>query len=82
MIQIIRKAFNVDKVGSAWGSCTEEFLNNKAVEIAVENNFPKEIIELFKNNPYRFPFKNQRFSNGIGAGIHYLRLLESKEGET
>ncbi len=35
MKNIIAKEFGIDSIGSPLGSCTEDFLNNKIIEVAV-----------------------------------------------
>lgn len=74
MEEIIKKEFGVDSLGSPLGSCTEDFLNDKIIEIAKRNNFPVDIIELFQNHPYIFP-KYKKYDNGECVGRYYINLL-------
>lgn len=39
MKEIIKKEFGVGSLGSPIGICTEDFLNNFIIEIAMKNNF-------------------------------------------
>ena len=73
--EIIKKEFGLGAVGSPFGSCREKFLNEKMIEIANKNNFPKHIIEILKAHPYRFP-KYKKFDNGYGAG--FIGLIDSQ----
>lgn len=75
MEEIIKKEFGVGASCSPLGSCTQEFLNNKIIEIAKKNNFPEDIIELFQKYPYIFP-KYKKYDNGEGVGIYYINLLD------
>ena len=74
MIVIIEKEFGINSVGCPWGSCKEDFLNNKIIEIAKKHNFPEDVISLFKENPYKFS-RHQYFDNGRGAGKYFIGLL-------
>lgn len=76
MEEIIKKEFGVGASCSPLGSCTQEFLNNKIIEIAKKNNFPEDIIELFQKYPYVFP-KFKKYDNGEGVGRYYINLLGS-----
>lgn len=75
MEEIIKKEFGVGSSCSPFGSCTQEFLNNKIIEIAKKNNFPEDIIELFQKYPYVFP-KFKKYDNGEGVGRYYINLLD------
>ncbi len=75
MKNIIAKEFGIDSIGSPLGSCTEDFLNNKIIEVAVKNNFPPNMIRLFKKNPYRFG-AYQKFDNGRFSGKYFIALLD------
>lgn len=78
MKNVIAKEFGVDSFASPLGSCTEVFLNNKILQVAVENNFPPNIIDKFKNNPYKFrPY--QKFDNGRLSGRYFIALLENEQ---
>ena len=72
--QIIKQEFRVGSLCSPFGSCTEDFLNNKVIEIAKKNNFPEDIVELFQKYPYIFP-KYKKYDNGEGVGRYYINLL-------
>lgn len=74
MEEIIKKEFGVGSLSSPIGSCTEDFLNNFIIKIAMKNNFPKDIIEIFQRYPYKFP-KYKRFDNGEAVGRYYINLL-------
>ena len=39
IINTIEKSWGVNSIGSPFGSCTEEFANEKMIEIANKNNF-------------------------------------------
>lgn len=41
IINIIEKSWGVNSIGCPFGSCTEEFANEKMIEIANEHNFPR-----------------------------------------
>lgn len=75
MKNIIAKEFGVNSIGSPLGSCTEGFLNNKILEIAIKNNFPSDIINIFKKNPYKFGIY-QKFDNGRLSGKYFIALLD------
>lgn len=74
MEEIIKKEFGVGSLGSPFGSCKEDFLNNKIIEIAKKNNFPEDIIELFQKYPYTFE-KYRHYDNGERAGRYFINLL-------
>lgn len=74
IINIIEKSWGVNSVGCPFGSCTEEFANEKMIEIANKNNFPDNIIGLIKNNPIKF-HEYQKFDNGRGIGRYYANLI-------
>lgn len=74
MEEIIKKEFGVGSLSSPFGSCTEDFFNNKIIEVAKGNDFPKDIIELFQKYPYKFP-KYKKYDNGEGVGRYYINLL-------
>lgn len=76
MKRIVAKEFGIESISSPFGSCTEEFLNNKILEVAVKNNFPANIIERFKKNPYKFG-KYQKFDNGRSGGKCFITLLDA-----
>lgn len=77
MKSIISKEFGVNSFASPLGTCTESFLNDKILQVAVKNNFPPVIIDKFKNNPYRFG-KCQKFDNGILSGRYFILLVENE----
>lgn len=72
----IQSYIGTDSIGSPLGSCTEEFLNNKILDVAVRNSFPTGIIEKFKNNPYKLGVC-QKFNNGRFSGKYFIMLLNS-----
>lgn len=74
IINIIEKLLGVNSIGCPFGSCTEEFANEKMIEFANRHNFPDDIIDLIKDNPIKFP-KYQKFDNGIGIGRYYANLI-------
>lgn len=71
---IIAKEFGINSIGSPLGSCTEKFLNNKILEVASKHNFPADIVEIFKQNPYKFR-GHQKFDNGLFSGRYFVSLL-------
>lgn len=73
---IVAKEFGIESISSPLGSCTEEFLNNKILDVAVKNNFPANIIERFKKNPYKFGVY-QKFDNGRYSGKYFIALLNT-----
>lgn len=73
--EIISEEFGIGKLSAPWGSCDEKFLNEKIIEISNKHNFSPKIKELFKENPYVFA-QHQYFDNGVGAGKHFISLLE------
>jgi hypothetical protein len=75
MQTIIKKEFGVGSVSSPFGTCTENFMNNKILEVAEKNNFPSEIIKIFKDNPVKFP-KYQKLDNGNMSGKYFIGLLD------
>lgn len=75
MKRVIENEFGLNSISSPLGTCTEMFLNNKILEVAKKNNFPQNIIDKFKNNPYRFG-KFQKFDNGEHSGRYFIHLLE------
>lgn len=74
MKDIITKEFGINSISSPLGSCTENFLNQRILEIATKNSFPPDIIDIFKKNPYKFG-KYQKFDNGTFSGRHFIALL-------
>lgn len=74
IVNIIEKSWGTKSLGCPFGSCTEQFANNKMVEIAIKNNFPEELIDLIKNNPINFP-SYQKFDNGLGIGRYFINLI-------
>lgn len=76
MKRIIEQEFGVNSISSPLGSCTEDFLNNRILDVATRNNFPSDIIDKFKNNPYRFGVC-QKFDNGTSSGRYFINLLEA-----
>lgn len=74
IINIIEKSWGVNSIGCPFGSCAEEFANEKMIEIANKNNFPDNIIGLIKDNPIKFQ-KYQKFDNGRGIGRYYANLV-------
>lgn len=76
MKSIIAKEFGINSIGSPLGSCTENFLNNKILEVATKNNFPTDIIEMFKKNPYKFG-TCQKYDNGRCSGKYFIALLDT-----
>ena len=74
IINTIEKSWGVNSIGSLFGSCTEEFANEKMIEIANKNNFPDDVLELIKDNPIKF-HKYQKFDNGRGIGRYYANLV-------
>lgn len=70
-IEIIKKEFGVGSNLAPWGSCSADFLNKKAIEIAEKHGFSEDIIELFHNHPYI----HDGFPNGLGAGLYFINLL-------
>lgn len=76
MKNIIAKEFGTESISSPLGSCTEEFLNNKILEVAVRYNFPSDIIEKLKKNQYKFGVC-QKFDNGKCSGRYFISLLNS-----
>lgn len=76
MKRIIEKEFGVNSMSSPLGSCTEEFLNNWILKVATKKKFPLDIIDKFKNNPYKFG-TYQKFDNGKSSGRYFISLLEN-----
>ena len=74
IIDIIEKSSGVNSIGCPFGSCTEEFANEKMIEIANEHNFPNDVLELIKANRIKFR-KYQKFDNGRGIGRYYANLI-------
>ena len=74
IINIIEKSWGVNSIGCPFGSCTEEFANEKMIEIANKNNFPDDVLKLIKDNPIQF-HKYQKFDNGRGIGRYYANLV-------
>ena len=77
IVNIIEKSWGVNSVGCPFGSCTENFANEKMVEIATKNNFSEEIIELIKNNPIKFP-ECKKLDNGRGIGRYFVNMITMK----
>lgn len=73
IINIIEKSWGLNSIGCPFGSCTEEFANEKMLEIANKNNFPNDVFELIKANPIKFQY--QKFDNGRGIGRYYANLI-------
>lgn len=71
---IIIREFGVISISSPLGSCRENFLNYKILEIAAKYSFPSNIIDIFKKNPYKFR-KYQKFDNGTFSGRYFISLL-------
>lgn len=78
IINIIEKSWGVNSAGCPFGSCTENFANEKMVEIANKNNFPNDILELIKANPIKFP-QYQKFDNGRGIGRYFANLVRNND---
>ena len=78
IINIIENSWGVNSIGCPFGSCTEEFANEKMIEIANKNNFPDNVLELIKTNPIKFP-KYQKFDNGRSIGRYFINLITRKE---
>lgn len=78
--KIIDKEFGVSKNGSPVGLSKEIFLNEQIVRIAEKHNFPKDIIKLFKENPYKMP-AGQKWDNGRGAGEYFINLVKGGDVE-
>lgn len=74
IINIIEKSWGVNSIGCPFGSCTEEFANEKMIKIANKNNFPDDVLKLIKANPIKF-HKYQKFDNGRGIGRYYANLV-------
>jgi hypothetical protein len=74
IINIIEKSWGVNSIGCPFGSCTEEFANEKMIEIANKNNFPDDVLKLIKANQIKF-HKYQKFDNGRGIGRYYANLV-------
>lgn len=72
--KLIEDFWGVNSIGCPFGSCTEDFANKKMIEMAEKNCFPKEIIELIKNNPIRYS-TYKHYDNGRGIGRHFANLV-------
>lgn len=78
MKNVIAKEFGVYSIASPLGSCTENFLNSKILQVATKNNFPPNIIDKFMENSYKFR-SYQEFDNGRLSGKYFIALLEDME---
>ena len=74
LAKLIEDFWGVNSVGCPFGSCTEDFANNKMIEMAKNNYFPEEIVELIKNNPIRYS-TYKHYDNGRGIGRHFSNLV-------
>ena len=77
IINIIEKSWGANSIGCPFGLCTEEFANEKMIEIAKKNNFPDDVLELIKANPIKFP-KYKKYDNGRGIGRYYTDLIRQE----
>ena len=77
VIKLFSDTFMVDKVGCPWGSCKDDFLLNKAIEIIEKSELNTQdkdnLIKLFNENMYH---SLGMFSNGKGAGKWYIGIIE------
>ena len=77
LIKEIDKTFGVSSIGCPFGSCTNDFLLNKAIETIeksnLENNDKYNLTKLFNENMYH---SFGRFSNGKHAGKKYISIVE------
>lgn len=77
VVELFDKTFGISKLGCPFGSCTEDFLLNKAIETIEKtelNSKDKEnLIKLFNENMYH---NIGMFSNGKHAGKWYINIIE------
>ena len=73
LIRLFNKTFGVSSVGCPWGSCTEGFLLNKAIETVKKSEITfddkNNLSRLFTENMYH---NRSRYSNGKQAGKWYI----------
>ena len=77
LIKTFDKAFGVSSIYSPMGSCRDDFLLNRAIDLIEKselNNKDKNgLIGMFKENMFHSPMG---FDNGTGAGKKYIQLIK------
>lgn len=77
LIKLFDKTFGVSSVGCPWGSCTEDFLLDRAIETLEKSEINTEdkveLKRLFTKDMYH---NHGKFSNGKHAGKWYIRIIE------
>ena len=77
LVKLFDKTFGVSSAGCPWGSCTEDFLLNKAIEAVEKSELvttdKENLIKLFREDMYH---NRGRFSNGKHAGKWYISIIE------
>lgn len=77
LVETVEKTFAVNSIGTPLGSCTDDFLLNKAIEVLKNSDISdvekNELEQLFRQNMYK---SFGMFSNGKHAGIRYANVVK------
>lgn len=77
LVGLFVKTFRLQSSGCPWGSCTDDFLFDRAIEVVESSDISVEdkwgLTEMFKKNMYH---SMGRFSNGKHAGLWYISIVK------
>ena len=81
VIKLFDITFGVSSLGCPWGSCTEDFLLDKAIETIEKSNLDSKdkenLKKLFNEDMYH---NHGKYSNGKHAGKWYISIIEEYFG--